>query len=345
MPNSEKERAVASTLKREYFTPNLISAKGWMSLVQHNLPQYIEYLDRIFLGKKRTLRLTLACVLAGGHLLIEDVPGVGKTTLINLLARTLGLPKKRIQLTSDLLPADIIGNLIYNPKSAAFEIYKGPIFSNIVLADELNRATPRTQSAFLQAMEESFINIDDQVLSLPSPFIVFATQNPNQNIGTFALPESQLDRFLMKLKIGFPDAEAEKALLRGVKRKELIESAQIWFGVDDILALQDEVKQVHVSEAIVAYVEQILTISRNPAAHGPGASHFAIQGLSPRAGIALIDAAKAWAYLKEREMVLPEDIQAVCVEVLIHRLLPERELDYDAAAEVVARMIHSIDVF
>lgn len=314
-------------------------------MVQNRLPQYIEYLDQIFLGKKRTLKLSLACVLAGGHLLIEDVPGVGKTTLINLLAKTLGLPRKRIQLTSDLLPADIVGNLIYNPKTAAFEIYKGPIFSNIVLADELNRATPRTQSAFLQAMEESFINIDDKVLSLPEPFIVFATQNPNQNIGTFALPESQLDRFLMKLKIGFPHARAEKALLKGVRRKELIEDATVWFGVQEILALQEAVRQVHVSDAIVDYVEHILTVSRNPVSQWSESFQPAVQGLSPRAGIALIDAARAWAFMEERRMVIPEDIQAVCVEVLIHRLLPERELDYETAAGVVDRMIKSIDVF
>lgn len=317
-----------------------------MILAQNTLPHYIDYLDQIFLGKKRILKLSLACVLAGGHLLIEDVPGVGKTTMINLLAKTLGLPQKRIQLTSDLLPADIIGNLIYSPKTAAFEIYKGPIFSNIVLADELNRATPRTQSAFLQAMEESFINIDDQVLSLPQPFIVFATQNPNQNIGTFALPESQLDRFLMKLKIGFPDAGAEKKLLKGDKRKELIKTARVWFAVDEILAFQEEVKKIYVSDAIIDYVEQILTISRNPfRIEQESAYHPALQGLSPRAGIALIDAAKAWAYLEERNMVVPEDIQSVCVEVLIHRLLPERELDYDSAAQVVDRMVTSIEVY
>jgi MoxR-like ATPase len=316
-----------------------------MISTQYNLPEYIDYLNQIFLGKKRTLKLSLACVLAGGHLLIEDVPGVGKTTLINLLAKTLGLPKKRIQLTSDLLPADIIGNLIYNPKNASFEIYKGPIFSNIVLADELNRATPRTQSAFLQAMEENFISIDDQMFSLPKPFIVFATQNPNQNIGTFSLPESQLDRFLMKLKIGFPHEQAEKELLKGVKRRELIESAKVWFEMEEILSLQDKVKAVHVSDAIIDYVEKILTTSRNPAFNWSESLNLEVKGLSPRSGIALIDAAKAWAFLEDRQMVIPEDIQSVCVEVLIHRLVPERQVEYDTAADMVGKIIKSIEVF
>lgn len=272
----------------------------------------IAQLDTVILGKKQQMRLALACLLARGHLLIEDLPGMGKTILAHGLANTLGLQFNRIQFTSDLLPADILGVSIYQPEITGFKFHPGPIFSQFILADEINRATPKTQSALLESMEERQITSDGETFKLPEPFFVIATQNPQQLIGTFSLPESQLDRFLMRISLGYPDRDAERELLKTKDRSELLQAMGPGLGRDKLLALQTRVKQVHCSEALLDYVQDLLDATRQ-------SSEF-INGLSPRAGLALVQAARAWALLKGRAMVLPEDIQVVAPAVMTHRL-------------------------
>lgn len=263
----------------------------------------------IILGKEHQIRLTLCTVLAGGHILIEDIPGVGKTTLAKLFGRLLGMDFRRIQFTNDLLPADIIGSSIFDERTKQFNFHKGPIFGGLVLADEVNRATPKTQSAFLQAMEESQVSVDGNIYQLPNPFFIIATQNPNQNIGTFPLPESQLDRFLMRISLGFPDRAAERALLMGEKRQKLIDHLESVLFPEDILRMQTAVEKVRVSDHIVNYLQNIVDSSRSK-----------FQGLSPRAALGMMKAAQAWAYIDGRDFVIPEDIQAVGVPTMNHRL-------------------------
>jgi MoxR-like ATPase len=270
--------------------------------------------SRIVLGKSTEIRLALACLLARGHLLIEDLPGVGKTTLAHLLARLLGLGFQRIQFTSDLLPADITGVYVYDRDSGQFRFYAGPIFTNIVLADEINRATPRAQSALLEAMEENQVTVENHTHQLPQPFFVIATQNPLEQIGTFPLPESQLDRFLMCISLGYPDRTAERALLIGADRRTLLAEQQPVLDAETLSELQTAVGMIHVSDALLDYVQDLLAYSRSAAA-------FAV-GLSPRAGLALLRAARAWALIDGRDHVLPDDIQAVLPAVAAHRLRP-----------------------
>jgi len=303
----------------------------------------LEDCNKIFLGKERVIKLSLAAILAKGHILLEDIPGVGKTTLVNLLAKFLGLPLNRIQLTSDLLPADILGNLIFNSETGKFEVYKGPIFSNLILADELNRATPKTQSAFLQAMEDGTVSIDKDIFELPKPFMIFATQNPKEQIGTFPLPESQLDRFLMKISIGHPDEASERLLLSGEKRKDLMKNLSAHFTKEEVLQMQNVVKEIFVSEAIISYVQRILQKSRSPEIQ-KAEYHTTIYGLSPRAGISIIDAAKGWAYIHGRKHLLPDDVQAIVSEVIIHRMIPEHGALASHAKTFVKNMIESIPV-
>jgi MoxR-like ATPase len=275
--------------------------------------RFLRDCDAILLGKSLQIRLALACILARGHLLIEDIPGVGKTTLVKLLAKGAGFECRRIQFTSDLLPADILGGSVYDARTGQFVFHKGPIFSHFVLADELNRASPKTQSALLQAMEERVVSLDEISHPLPKPFFVFATQNSHEYAGTFPLPESQLDRFLMRVSLGYPDADSERRLiLSGEDRAGLIERMPPAFAPGEIERLQEEVARVHVSEPIADYVARILAESRVRASSGIG--------LSPRAGLALKSAAQAWAYLAGRDMVLPEDVQAIAVAVIAHRL-------------------------
>ena len=271
-----------------------------------------DQINGIILGKSRQIRLAIACLLARGHLLIEDVPGVGKTTLAHAIATCLGLRFQRIQFTSDLLPADIIGVSVYNRDSGRFEFHPGPVFTNVVLADEVNRATPRAQSALLEAMEENQVTTEGETRLLPQPFFVIATQNPSHQIGTFPLPESQLDRFLMRLELGYPDAEAERALLNGSDRRALLAGLKPHIGPDELLELQNEVQQVHASPALIDYLQAMLNYTRQDAA-------FA-HGLSPRAGLALLQGARAWAFMDGRKDVLPEDLQAVLPAVVAHRL-------------------------
>lgn len=267
---------------------------------------------QIILGKDRELRLAVTCLLARGHLLIEDLPGVGKTTLAHLLARLLGLRDTRIQFTSDLLPADILGVSVYDRTEEGFRFHPGPIFAQVLLADEINRATPKAQSALLEAMEERQVTVEGETRRLPEPFFVIATQNPAYQVGTFPLPESQLDRFLMRIEIGYPPAEQEKELLAGEDRRAMIARQAPVLGVADLLGLQERVGQIHAAPPIIDYCHEILLFTRR-------SGHFA-HGLSPRAGLGLLRGARAWALLDDRDFVLPEDIQAVLAACVTHRL-------------------------
>jgi MoxR-like ATPase len=272
----------------------------------------LKAINTIILGKPQIVKLALSCLLAKGHLLIEDVPGVGKTTLAHTLAKTLGLSFQRVQFTSDMLPADILGVSIFDRDSQQFSFHQGPIFTQLVLADEVNRATPRTQSALLEAMEERQVSIEGETYPLPQPFFVIATQNPSTQIGTFPLPESQLDRFLMRIEIGYPDAEAERALLLGEDRREMVQQLDAVVSSKQLITLQAAVSQIHVSAALTDYIQQLLAHTRDS-----GLFHF---GLSPRAGLSLLHAAQAWAFIEGREQVIPEDVQAVLSNVINHRL-------------------------
>jgi MoxR-like ATPase len=282
-----------------------------MNPILHNV---IHQTESIIFGKSLQIRLALACLLARGHLLIEDLPGVGKTTLAHVLARTLGLEFQRVQFTSDLLPADILGVSVYQRESSTFKFHPGPVFTQMLLADEVNRATPKAQSALLEAMEEQQVTIEGTTRPLPVPFFVIATQNPTHQIGTFPLPESQLDRFLLRIQMGYPDPLAERGLLSGVDRRELISQLQPQITRAQLMKLQLEVRKVFVSPALLDYVQAILKYTRE-------SPHY-VHGLSPRAGLALLAAARAWALLHGRESVLPEDVQAVLPGVVSHRLQP-----------------------
>jgi len=299
------------------------------------LDPVVSRVGEIIIGREEPVRLALTCLLAGGHLLIEDVPGVGKTTLAQTLALTLGLDYVRIQFTSDLLPADVIGVSIYDTQNAHFRFHPGPIFSQLVLADEINRATPKAQSALLEAMEENQVSTDAKTYPLPKPFFVVATQNPRHQIGTFPLPESQLDRFLMRIRIGYPDARAERALLKGKDRREILSTLEPVIDATKLIALQQHCQQVHCSDALIDYVQALLEASRT--------SSVLQYGLSPRAGIALTHAARAWAYLAGRTIVLPEDIQAVAQSVLSHRLQGE-ESQHTPQDQLVRQLVQSVPI-
>ncbi len=279
-----------------------------------SLQRVVQHAGRVILGKERQIRLALACLLARGHLLIEDLPGVGKTTLAHVLAKLLGLNFHRIQFTSDMLPADIIGVSIYDRDSASFKFHPGPVFSQLILADEVNRATPKTQSALLEAMEEHQVTAEGETRPLPEPFFVIATQNPSHNIGTFPLPESQLDRFLMRIELGYPDRDAERTLLQGVERRDMITALDSCLAPGELMELQVNVRAVHAAPALLDYIQAIVDHTRRSPEY--------TTGLSPRAALALLHAARAWALLEGRDKVLPEDVQAVLPGVAGHRLRP-----------------------
>ncbi|HXX84490.1 MAG TPA: AAA family ATPase [Casimicrobiaceae bacterium] len=284
--------------------------------VSERLASVVQELGRIIVGKQTPLKLALACLLARGHLLIEDIPGVGKSTLAQALAGTLGINYARIQFTSDLLPADVLGVSIFDPAAHAFRFHSGPIFHSIVLADEINRAPPKTQSALLEAMEERQVSVDGETRPLPEPFFVIATQNPAEQIGAYPLPESQLDRFLMAIELGYPDPASERELLVSGDRRRRIPEISPCSDAATLAAWQREAATVHVAPALLDYVQALLAASRGTS----GAAPRLQRGLSPRAGLLLVAASRAWALLAGRPMVLPEDVQAVFPAVAAHRL-------------------------
>ncbi|MDR2220653.1 MAG: MoxR family ATPase [Methylobacillus sp.] len=268
--------------------------------------------SKIILGKEHQLRLALACILARGHLLIEDLPGMGKTILAHVIARVLGLEFRRVQFTSDLLPVDILGVSVYDRNEATFTFHPGPVFTNVLLADEINRATPKTQSALLEVMEERQTTIEGETRTLPSPFFVIATQNPATHVGTFPLPESQLDRFLMRMDIGYPDARSERNLLMSQGGRENFAELRPVINADLLIKLQSAAQDIHVSDALLDYLQALLEHTRQSARF--------TNGLSPRAGLALKQCAQAWALMQGRDFVAPEDVQAVFPGVAGHRL-------------------------
>lgn len=298
------------------------------------LERVTEAAGQVILGKERIIRLSLACVLARGHLLIEDLPGVGKTTLAQVIARVLGLKFQRIQFTSDLLPADILGVSVYDRDSAKFSFYPGPIFAQVILADEVNRATPRSQSALLEAMEEHQVTVEGATHHLPEPFFVIATQNPSHQIGTFPLPESQLDRFLMRVSLGYPDSAAERTLLKGRDRRELLGDMGPVLEPAQLLAMQKHVERIHVASALLDYLQDILEYSRR--------SPDFVSGLSPRAGLAILRSARAWAMQHGRAHVLPEDVQVVLPPVIAHRLMPVEHPGGIASELVIERLVQAV---
>ncbi len=290
--------------------------------------------NALVLGKSHEVRLSFVALLAEGHLLIEDLPGLGKTTLAHSLAATLGLDFQRVQFTSDLLPADIVGVSVFDPQTRQFEFHAGPVFTQVLLADEINRAPPRTQSALLEAMAEQQVTVDGTTHALPSPFFVIATQNPVDLAGTYPLPDSQLDRFLMRLALGYPGQEAERELLAGRDRRSLIAAATPVLSRDDVVALRHAVSQVHASDALINYVQTLLARSR---------THPGVRvGLSPRAGLALLRAARAYALLLGRDHVRPEDVQALFTAVAAHRLVSDTEAGSDAA--LAKSILHAVAV-
>jgi len=291
--------------------------------------------DQVVVGKKHQVRLAFACLLADGHLLIEDRPGVGKTTLAQALATVLGLSFCRIQFTNDILPADIIGVTVYNRSNESFDFHPGPVFAQVVLADEVNRATPKTQSALLEAMGEHQVTVDGETRALPEPFFVIATQNPLDLAGTFPLPDSQLDRFLARVELGYPDADAERELLKSKDRQQVLKSLEPRLTMEQFRALQDSVIKVNVSDALLDYLQALIQYSRE--------SQLFSVGLSPRAGLALQRFACAWALLNDRDHCLPEDVQAVFSGVAGHRLRPIGGLD-TPKSELVDQLLNDVPI-
>ena len=296
----------------------------------------VDALGRIILGKERQIRLGLACLFARGHLLIEDIPGVGKTTLAHALAATLGLTYQRIQFTSDLLPADITGVSVWDAESGQFRFHRGPVFAQLVLADEVNRATPKAQSALLEAMEEHQVTADGTTYPMSEPFFVIATQNPAYQVGTFPLPESQLDRFLMRIELGYPAPSLERELLIGADRRDLLATMAPALSPQQLLQVQSEVPRVHASPALLDYVQSVARWTRE-------AADFE-SGLSPRAVIGLLRAAQAWAWMHGHTGVLPEDVQAVLPAVVGHRLAPRDESRFRDAGEVGRHVLGAVPV-
>jgi MoxR-like ATPase len=296
--------------------------------MQSIIQQLIQQLDQILLGKHHQIKLAISCLLAEGHLLLEDLPGMGKTTLAHGLAKALGLQFQRVQFTSDLLPADILGAAIFDREKSQFRFHPGPVFSNILLADEINRSSPKTQSALLEAMEERQVSIEGKTRALPSPFFVIATQNPFSQSGTFPLPESQLDRFLMRLSLGYPSATAERQLLEGLDPRERINQLQTLLKVDQLAELQQMAKQVTASPSLLDYLQRLVAVTRHDDRFG--------HGLSPRGALAILRAAKAWALIHDRQYLIPEDLQAVIPAVITHRL---RGTTLDSHNEELARLL------
>jgi MoxR-like ATPase len=302
--------------------------------MRSQIDTFTNQICEVIVGKTPSVKLAVACLLARGHLLIEDIPGVGKTTLSQTLARSLGLRFQRIQFTSDLLPADILGNSIFDRDEQRFVFHQGPLFSQVVLIDEVNRATAKTQSALLEAMEEHHVSADGTTYALPQPFFVIATQNPQHQIGTFPLPESQLDRFLMRIELGVPDRASERAMLLGMDRRDMLKELKPVFSAETLLEIQHNVRNVHASAALLDYLQDLLDASRQ--------RHRT--GLSPRAGLALLHASQAWAFMNGRDMVLPEDIQAVGIAVMGHRLGHDIEQPGQSGRTVAETLLRTVPV-
>ncbi len=299
-------------------------------LVDQTLKSLVDQLNTVIVGKAAQTQDCVVCLLAGGHLLIEDVPGVGKTTLAHALARTFGLQFSRVQFTADLMPSDLSGVSVYERAKESFVFHPGPMFAQVLLADEINRASPKTQSALLEAMEEKQVTIEGQTRPLPQPFFVIATQNPLDQIGTYALPESQLDRFLMRISLGYPDRDAERALLAGHDRRALVDALPSLLSSAELQALQQRVLAVHTSEPLLDYVQDLIAATRN--------GQWFVQGLSPRAGMAVLRTARAQAMLSGRDYVAPDDVQAILPQTVAHRLLPLSQSGRGAAEQVRAML-------
>jgi MoxR-like ATPase len=282
--------------------------------VARQLSRLVDQIATIIVGKRAQIEDSVACLMAGGHLLIEDVPGVGKTTLAHALAVSLGLKFTRVQFTADLMPSDLIGVSVFERASDSFVFHPGPVFTQVLLADEINRAGPKTQSALLEAMEEHQVSIDNQTRDLPSPFFVIATQNPTDQLGTYPLPESQLDRFLLCITLGYPDRLSERALLAGADKRQAALKLQPVMQAADVLAAQQAVLQVHASDSLLDYLQALIAATRS--------GQWFVEGLSPRAGIAVLRAAKARALMAQRDYVAPDDVQAILPQAIAHRLVP-----------------------
>ena len=298
--------------------------------VQHKLKSLLTQLNTVIVGKNTQVRDCVACLLAGGHLLIEDVPGVGKTTLAHALAKTFGLQFSRVQFTADLMPGDLSGVSIYDRVKESFVFHPGPVFAQILLADEINRASPKTQSALLEAMEEKQVTVEGETRPLPNPFFVIATQNPHDQLGTYALPESQLDRFLMRISLGYPDRQAERELLAGEDRRSMLDGMSAVLSPYELQQLQAQVLKVHAADPLLNYVQDLLTATRS--------GRWFLQGLSPRAGIALLRAAKAQALLNGRDYVAPDDVQDILPQTVAHRLVPVSDAGRGAVEQVRAML-------
>lgn len=303
------------------------------SLTQDKLQFLLTQLNQVIVGKPTQVQDGVACLLAGGHLLIEDVPGVGKTTLAHALARTFGLQFSRVQFTSDLMPSDLSGVSIFDRTTQGFVFHPGPLFAQVLLADEINRASPKTQSALLEAMEEKQVTVEGATRPLPKPFFVIATQNPHDQLGTYALPESQLDRFLMRISLGYPDRVAERSLLTGTDTRSKVEALPSLLTAAELQSLQAQVQQVHATDALLNYVQDIMAATRS--------GKWFVQGLSPRAGIALLRVAKAQALLSGRDYVAPDDVQAILPQTIAHRLTPVSGAGRNSMAQVQA-MVQTI---
>lgn len=292
-------------------------------------------ISTIIVGKETQIADCIACLLAGGHLLIEDLPGVGKTTLAHALAVSLGLRFSRVQFTADLMPSDLTGVSVYERSKEAFSFHPGPVFTQVLLADEINRAGPKTQSALLEAMEEQQVTVENETRPLPRPFFVIATQNPGDQLGTYPLPESQLDRFLMCITLGYPDRASERALLAGVDRRELVASLGAVMTPAELVLAQSAVHQVHASDALLDYLQALIAATRS--------GQWFAEGLSPRAGIAILRAARARALLARRDYVAPDDIQAILPQAAAHRLVPVGSADRGRVEQVRA-MIEAVGI-
>ena len=297
---------------------------------QEKLKSLVNQLNTVIVGKSAQTRDCVACLLAAGHLLIEDVPGVGKTTLAHALARTFGLQFSRVQFTADLMPSDLSGVSVYERAQEAFVFHPGPLFAQVLLADEINRASPKTQSALLEAMEEKQVSVDVETRALPTPFFVIATQNPHDQVGTYALPESQLDRFLMRISLGYPDRGAERDLLLGRDRRDMVETLPSLLNAAELHALQQRVLAVHASAALLDYVQNLIEATRT--------GHWFAMGLSPRAGMAVLRAARAQALLCGRDYVAPDDVQAILAQTIAHRLIPVSDSGRGSVEQVRAML-------